>query len=91
MIREYDISFTRVMDVRIEPMQDMVNVHYTVVVDDRVRYRTSYPLRWEMEKVSGPGIREVSPDDVKRILFDQFDAMKEGRIKLYFMDAPLAK
>lgn len=112
----------RVMDVRIEPMQDMVNVHYTLVVDGRVRYRTSYPLRWElymkiveeanqdgsnpwtmqtyrrsprypgeMEKVSGPGIREVTPDEVKRILFTQFDEMKEGRTKLYFMDAPLAK
>lgn len=112
----------RVMDVRIEPMQDMVNVHYTLVVDGRVRYRTSYPLRWElymkiiedtnpsgnnpwtmqtyrrstrhpgeMEKVSGPGIREVSPDEAKRILFEQFNDMKEDRIKLYFMDAPLAK
>lgn len=112
----------RVMDVRIEPMQDMVNVHYTLVVDGRVRYRTSYPLRWElymkivedanhdgnnpwtmqtyrrstrhpgeMEKVSGPGIREVPPDEVKRILFTQFDEMKKGRTKLYFMDAPLAK
>lgn len=112
----------RVMDVRIEPMQDMVNVHYTLVVDGRVRYRTSYPLQWEMymkivedanhdgnnpwtmqtyrksarhpgemEKVSGPGIREVTPDEVKRILFTQFDEMKEGRTKLYFMDAPLAK
>lgn len=112
----------RVMDVRIEPMQDMVNVHYTLVVDGRVRYRTSYPLMWElymkivedsnhdgnnpwtmqtyrksarhpgeMEKVSGPGIREVTPDEVKRILFTQFEEMKEGRTKLYFMDAPLAK
>ena len=112
----------RVMDVRIEPMQDRVNVHYTLVVDGRVRYRTSYPLHWElymkivedanhdgnnpwtmqtyrrsprypgeMEKVSGPGIREVTPDEVKRILFTQFDEMKEGRTKLYFMDAPLAK
>lgn len=112
----------RVMDVRIEPMQDRVNVHYTLVVDGRVRYRTSYPLQWElymkivedanhdgnnpwtmqtyrrsprypgeMEKVSGPGIREVTPDEVKRILFTQFDEMKEGRTKLYFMDAPLAK
>ena len=112
----------RVMDVRIEPMNDMVNVHYTLVVDGRVLYRTSYPLRWElymkivedanhdgnnpwtmqtyrksarhpgeMEKLSGPGIRKVSPDEVKRILFDQFDEMKEGRTKLYFMHAPLAK
>lgn len=112
----------RVMDVRIEPMQDMVNVHYTLVVDGRVRYRTSYPLRWElymkiiedtnpsgnnpwtmqtyrrstrhpgeMEKVSGPGIREVCPDEAKRILFEQFNDMKEDRIKLYFTDAPLAK
>ena len=112
----------RVMDVRIEPMQDMVNAHYTLVVDGRVRYRTSYPLMWElymkivedtnhvgnnpwtmqtyrrstrhpgeMEKVSGPGIREVTPDEAKRILFNQFNDMKEGRIKLYFMDAPLAK
>lgn len=112
----------RAMDVRIEPMQDMVNVHYTLVVDGRVRYRTSYPLQWElymkiveeanqdghnpwtmqtyrrsprypgeMEKVSGPGIREVNPDEIKRILFTQFDEMKDGRTKLYFMDAPLAK
>lgn len=112
----------RVMDVRIEPMNEMVNVHYTLVVDGRVRYRTSYPLRWElymkivedanndgnnpwtmqtyrrsnrhpgeMEKVSGPGIREVTPDEMKRILFSQLDEMKEGRTKLYFIDAPLAK
>ena len=112
----------RVMDVRLEPMIDMVNVHYTLVVDGRVRYRTSYPLRWElymkivedanqdgnnpwtmqtyrrstrhpgeMEKMSGLGIREVTPDEVKRILFTQFDEMKEGRTKLYFMNAPLAK
>lgn len=112
----------RVMDVRIEPMDEMVNVHYTLVVDGRVLYRTSYPLQWElymkiaeednqdghnpwtmqtyrksarhpgeMEKVSGPGIREVAPDEMKRILFAQLDEMKEGRTKLYFIDAPLAK
>lgn len=38
----------KLMDVRLEPLVDMVMVHYTVVVDGRVRYRTSRPMLWEV-------------------------------------------
>ena len=38
----------KVMDVRLEPLYDRVVVHYTVVVDRRVLYRTSYPMLWEV-------------------------------------------
>ena len=42
---EHDL---KLMDVRLEPLVDMVMVHYTVVVDGRVRYRTSRPMLWEV-------------------------------------------
>lgn len=42
---EHDL---KLMDVRLEPLVDMVMVHYTVVVDGRVRYRTSRPMIWEV-------------------------------------------
>lgn len=92
----------QLMDVRLEPLYDRVVVHYTVVVDGRVRYRTSYPMRWEvlqkvkeefntvghnpwtmqtfrnsrrrvneMEKVSGPALRVVTPEEAIAILQKQ--------------------
>lgn len=96
---EHDL---KLMDVRLEPLVDMVMVHYTVVVDGRVRYRTSRPMIWEvllkvteefktvghnpwtmqtfrnsprrvneMEKVSGPGLRVVTPEEAIAILQKQ--------------------
>lgn len=92
----------QLMDVRLEPLDDRVVVHYTVVVDGRVRYRTSYPMLWEvlqkvkekfntvghnpwtmqtfrnsrrrvneMEKVSGPALRVVTPEEAIAILQKQ--------------------
>ena len=92
----------KVMDVRLEPLYDRVVVHYTVVVDRRVLYRTSYPMLWEvlqkvkeefktvghkpwtmqtfrnsprrvneMEKVSGPPLRVVTPEEAIAILQKQ--------------------
>lgn len=37
-----------IMDVRIEPQQDRVTIHYTLVTDHKVRFRTSYPMQWEL-------------------------------------------
>ena len=37
-----------IMDVRIEPQQDQVTIHYTLVTDHKVRFRTSYPMQWEL-------------------------------------------
>lgn len=96
---EHDL---KLMDVRLEPLVEMVMVHYTVVVDGRVRYRTSYPMLWEvlqkvteefktvghnpwtmqtfrnsprrvneMEKVSGPALRVVTPEEAIAILQKQ--------------------
>lgn len=96
---EHDL---KLMDVRLEPQYDRVVVHYTVVVDGRVRYRTSYPMLWEvlqkvteefktvghnpwtmqtfrhsprrvneMEKVSGPALRVVTPEEAIAILQKQ--------------------
>jgi hypothetical protein len=92
----------KVMDVRLEPLYDRVVVHYTVVVDRRVLYRTSYPMLWEvlqkvkeefktvghnpwtmqtfrnsprrvneMEKVSGPALRVITPEEAAAILQKQ--------------------
>lgn len=91
----------KLMDVRLEPLVEMVMVHYTVVVDGRVLYRTAYPMHWEvlqkvteefetvghnpwtmqtyrnnprtfeMEKESGPKLREVTPEEVIAILQKQ--------------------
>ena len=95
---EHDL---KLMDVRLEPLVEMVMVHYTVVVDGRVLYRTSYPMHWEvlqkvteefktvghnpwtmqtyrnnprtfeMEKESGPRLREVTPEEAIAILQKQ--------------------
>ena len=47
---EHDL---KLMDVRLEPLVEMVMVHYTVVVDGRVLYRTAYPMHWEvLQKVT---------------------------------------
>lgn len=37
-----------IIDVRLEPKIDRVVVHYTVATDGVIRYRTSYPFRWEV-------------------------------------------
>lgn len=37
-----------IIDVRLEPMIDRIVVHYTVATDGVIRYRTSYPFRWEV-------------------------------------------
>lgn len=37
-----------IMDVRIEPQQDQVTIHYTLVTDHKVRFRTSYPMQWKL-------------------------------------------
>lgn len=37
-----------IIDVRLEPMMDRIVVHYTVATDGVIRYRTSYPFRWEV-------------------------------------------
>lgn len=37
-----------IIDVRLEPMMDRMVVHYTVATDGVIRYRTSYPFRWEV-------------------------------------------
>lgn len=95
---EHDL---KLMDVRLEPLVEMVMVHYTVVVDGRVLYRTAYPMHWEvlqkvteefktvghnpwtmqtyrnnprtfeMEKESGPQLREVTPEEAIAILQKQ--------------------
>lgn len=97
-MHEHDL---KLMDVRVEPLYDRVVVHYTVVVDGRVLYRTSYPMLWEvlqkvteefktvghnpwtmqtyrnnprtfeMEKESGPQLREVTPEEAIAILQKQ--------------------
>lgn len=47
-----------IMDIRLEPNLDCVVVHYTLVSDGRVRYRTSLPMLWEV-------FQEVTKDPVK--------------------------
>jgi len=37
-----------IIDVRLEPKIDRIVAHYTVVTDRVIRYRTSYPFRWEV-------------------------------------------
>jgi len=37
-----------IIDVRLEPKIDRIVVHYTVATDGVIRYRTSYPFRWEV-------------------------------------------
>lgn len=37
-----------IIDVRLEPKIDRIVVHYTVATDRVIRYRTSYPFRWEV-------------------------------------------
>ena len=37
-----------IIDVRLEPHIDRVVVYYTVATDGVIRYRTSYPFRWEV-------------------------------------------
>jgi hypothetical protein len=37
-----------IIDVRLEPKIDRVVVYYTVATDGVIRYRTSYPFRWEV-------------------------------------------
>lgn len=37
-----------IIDVRLEPKIDRIVAHYTVATDGVIRYRTSYPFRWEV-------------------------------------------
>lgn len=37
-----------ILDVRLEPKMDRIVAHYTVATDGVIRYRTSYPFRWEV-------------------------------------------
>ena len=48
-----------IMDIRLEPNLDCVVVHYTLVSDGRVRYRTTYPMQWEV-------FLELTKDPVKQ-------------------------
>lgn len=48
-----------IMDIRLEPNLECVAVHYTLVSDGRVRYRTIYPMQWDL-------FQEITKDPVKR-------------------------
>lgn len=48
-----------IMDIRLELNLDCVVVHYTLVSDGRVRYRTIYPMLWDV-------FLEITKDPVKQ-------------------------